>query len=346
MEKISIFMPVYNGAEFLRRSIGSVLNQTYSNWELFCVDDCSTDDSYNIICSLSGKDGRIKPIRKEVNGGSVPKSWNYIINKLDGDFVQYLTQDDLLAPDYFEKQIKCYHETGADWIVARYSTYDYTTESAKIDAIKGGYDRLGNTINGNMAFILSIDWSISGFGLTKRSLYDGVLWDEKYYNSDDLVCKTMFHKCNKVAFGPGIYYRGNNPKAITSAPKPFRLHMMATEFEILRIIRDDYKMSEAVAQWQICHMVSMFRLMRAFIKKYAGTWTIDEASMAKSVFNDSVKRLFNNEAICLLFKSNVSFYRLYVKIKADQLGNPAYLKGFVYKLRTFLFLCCLRRKLF
>lgn len=337
-------MPVYNGQDFLRKSIESVLAQTYIEWEMFCVDDCSTDDSYAILCDFAKKDGRIRVIRKEKNGGSVPKSWNFIIGRLDGDFVQYLTQDDLLEPDYFEKQIDCYHKTGADWIVARYSSYDYTTGKKHVDAIKGGKCMLGKVISGERAFVLSLDWSISGFGLTKRELYDGVVWDTTFFNSDDLVCKTMFYKCPKVAFGSGVYYRGNNPNAITSIPKPYQLHTIATEFELLRIIRYEYKMNEAVAQWQLCHIILMLRRLLYFLRKYGHKWEDKEREWAVSSYREGLKSISKKEVVNMLFRHNLSFYKLYIGIKKRQLGNIVFLKGFVYKLRAVLVLLDVRKE--
>lgn len=62
MKKISIVLPTYNGEKYLRKSIESVLNQTYQNWELILVNDCSTDDSPVIMQKYENKDPRIKVI--------------------------------------------------------------------------------------------------------------------------------------------------------------------------------------------------------------------------------------------------------------------------------------------
>ena len=64
---ISIVLPVYNGERFLRASIDSVVAQTYQNWELLVVDDCSTDSTADIVREYVQKDSRIKYFKNEVN---------------------------------------------------------------------------------------------------------------------------------------------------------------------------------------------------------------------------------------------------------------------------------------
>ena len=80
---ISIFMPVYNGSKFLEESISSLQKQTFKDFELVCVDDSSTDDSYNVLEKLAQTDSRIKLFQKP-NGGNVPKSWNFVLPNLNG----------------------------------------------------------------------------------------------------------------------------------------------------------------------------------------------------------------------------------------------------------------------
>ena len=74
-ELISIVLPVYNGEKYLRESIDSVLNQTYRNWELIIVDDCSTDSSAKIAKEYTNKDKRIYYYRNE-NNLRLPRNLN------------------------------------------------------------------------------------------------------------------------------------------------------------------------------------------------------------------------------------------------------------------------------
>ena len=62
-QRVSIIVPVYNGAQFLEETVASVRRQTWQNWELLLVDDCSKDQSYEIMKRLAAEDERIVPVR-------------------------------------------------------------------------------------------------------------------------------------------------------------------------------------------------------------------------------------------------------------------------------------------
>lgn len=100
---VSIIMPVYNNAEYLKEAIESIINQTYQNWELIVIDDGSVDESCNIIMSYLKKEKRIKLISRE-NMGLV-YSLNEGIEYARGEFIARMDGDDLCSPDKIEKQI-------------------------------------------------------------------------------------------------------------------------------------------------------------------------------------------------------------------------------------------------
>lgn len=113
---ISIFMPVYNGSKYLDETINSVLNQSFENFELLCIDDSSTDNSYEILKKFESKDSRIKLFQKP-NGGTVPKSWNFALPFMKGQFIMYMSQDDLMSLDNLEKLVLRQLETDADCVL-------------------------------------------------------------------------------------------------------------------------------------------------------------------------------------------------------------------------------------
>ena len=100
---ISVIMPVHNGSEFLNEVIPSIINQTYTNFELLIFDDCSSDNSIEIIENF--KDKRIKLFKGEKNIGYV-KGLNFLIRHSEGEFIARNDQDDISLPLRFEMQIK------------------------------------------------------------------------------------------------------------------------------------------------------------------------------------------------------------------------------------------------
>ena len=102
--EISVIMPVFNASSFLRESIGSILNQTFSNFELIILNDKSTDNSLDIIKEIHSKDNRIVIIDKTQNVGPANLR-NEGINAAKGNFIALMDADDISLPTRFEKQI-------------------------------------------------------------------------------------------------------------------------------------------------------------------------------------------------------------------------------------------------
>ena len=102
---VSIITPVYNAERFLSDTIKSVQNQTYKNWEILLIDDCSKDNSAQIIKEFQKYDNRIKYIKlKKKSGASVSR--NEGIRNAKGRFIAFVDSDDIWKPEKLEIQIK------------------------------------------------------------------------------------------------------------------------------------------------------------------------------------------------------------------------------------------------
>ena len=102
-ELVSIITPSYNTAKFISETITSVLAQTYTNWELIIVDDCSTDDTDAVVRPYLADD-RIRYIKNEKNSGAAV-SRNRALREAKGKWIAFLDSDDLWLPEKLEKQI-------------------------------------------------------------------------------------------------------------------------------------------------------------------------------------------------------------------------------------------------
>lgn len=102
-ELVSIIMPSYNTAAYIAESIRSVLAQTYSNWELIIVDDCSTDDTDAVVAPFLA-DARVRYLKNDVNSGAAI-SRNRALREAKGEWIAFLDSDDLWHPEKLEKQI-------------------------------------------------------------------------------------------------------------------------------------------------------------------------------------------------------------------------------------------------
>lgn len=105
MKLVSIITPLYNREDTFFEFLRSVLNQTYSNWELIIVDDCSTDNSYKLALQSSFQDNRIKVFRNKNNQGAA-LTRNFAITQAEGEYIAFLDSDDLWEPLKLEKQVE------------------------------------------------------------------------------------------------------------------------------------------------------------------------------------------------------------------------------------------------
>lgn len=125
---VSIITPNYNCTSFIAETIESVLAQTYTNWEMIIVDDCSTDDSYQIALEYAKKDSRIIVLKNENNSGAAI-SRNKAIELAKGDYFAFLDSDDLWLPEKLEKQLKFMQENNCDFSFTEYDLIDENSKS-------------------------------------------------------------------------------------------------------------------------------------------------------------------------------------------------------------------------
>ena len=120
---VSIIMPSYNCGEYVEETIRSVQAQTYKNWEIIFVDDCSTDETIRKVSSLSDKDSRIHIFQNNTNLGAAV-SRNNALREAKGKWIAFLDSDDLWEPEKLEKQVKFMEENGYAFSYTGYQEID------------------------------------------------------------------------------------------------------------------------------------------------------------------------------------------------------------------------------
>ena len=122
--EVSVILPVYNRAQYLNRSIGSLLNQSFKNWELIAIDDGSEDNSYQVLENYQKANSNIKIFRQK--NIKLPLTRNRGINESSGKFITFLDSDDEYEKDHLLKRI------------------DFMNEHPVVDLIHGGVEIIGN----------------------------------------------------------------------------------------------------------------------------------------------------------------------------------------------------------
>ena len=116
---ISISMPAYNVEKYISEAIESILAQTFTDWELIIVDDCSKDKKLAIASEYAAKDSRIRIIKRKENSGSARLPRFDGILSACGEYICAIDSDDAIEPEYLQKMINRQQETGCDIVLCR-----------------------------------------------------------------------------------------------------------------------------------------------------------------------------------------------------------------------------------
>lgn len=127
-ELVSIIMPSYNTGRFIKETIESVLAQSYSAWELIIVDDCSTDNTDDVVNQYLA-DERIRYIKNDTNSGAAV-SRNRALREAKGKWIAFLDSDDLWEPEKLQKQISFMRDNGYHF---SYTNYIEIDEESKVN---------------------------------------------------------------------------------------------------------------------------------------------------------------------------------------------------------------------
>ena len=127
---VSIITPSFNSEKFIAETIQSVQNQTYQNWEMIIVDDCSSDKTVSIAEEIAINDRRIKIYTLEKNSGT-GIARNTALNKTSGKYISFLDADDLWKPEKLEKQINFLKSNHLPFSFSFYECIDEEGKSLK-----------------------------------------------------------------------------------------------------------------------------------------------------------------------------------------------------------------------
>jgi len=128
---VSIIVPVYNAERYIEETIESVISQTYGNWELLVVDDCSTDNSISIINRYVEKHDNIFLINSECNSGGPATPRNIGIKRSAGEYIAFLDADDVWLDIKLEKQLLDFKNNNVDIVSSNASYIDQNGNNVK-----------------------------------------------------------------------------------------------------------------------------------------------------------------------------------------------------------------------
>lgn len=193
---LSVIMPVYNSEKYLETAVNSVLNQTFSDLELICVDDCSGDSSLEILKRISESDNRLRVIHLEKNGGA-GNARNTGMREAAAEYITFADADDFIDPELYERAYACTENGVADEVVwglteEHFDRSDKHISSVKIAPENKKYE--GKKAIAEAAVLLERD---TLFGYQWNSLYkasviknnnvrfcDAIFYEDYFFNLD------------------------------------------------------------------------------------------------------------------------------------------------------------------
>ena len=278
---VSIFIPVYNGEKYLDRTFKSILSQTYTNFEIICVDDSSSDNSFEILNGYSALDRRIKVFRKP-NGGMVPKSWNYALPHMNGSHFVYMSQDDFISSDFLSELCNKAIESNADTVIADLIFYYGPGKEISKKGLNGDKTIV---LSGSEAFLHSLNWDIAVCALWNAELVRKIGIDELATNSDEYATRNFLLNSNKVVFSNGVFYYGKeNENAITKKISIKLFDWCITNRRLLELLKSNNFREQEIDKfnWRFWGNTVHFHAML-----FKNKWSKEEKDVANKIFKES-----------------------------------------------------------
>ena len=213
MERVSVIIPCYNAEKTIDKCLKSVLNQTYTELEIICVNDGSTDDSLNIIKKYAIQDPRVHIINKKNEGVSLAR--NAGIKIATGKYIEFLDSDDWISSNFVKIMMEEFCKNNVDLVICGYQSTNGEIKKSlpynnmKISEVMMNFSEIYSST------YLNPPWN----KLYKKELFDGLKFDENICLGEDLIFNLEYlRKCSSICLLSETlyYYSVANSNSLTS----------------------------------------------------------------------------------------------------------------------------------
>ena len=271
---ISIVMPAYNVEKYIAEAIDSIIVQTYKDWELIVIDDCSKDATCEIVEQYVNQYSNIKLIRRKENSGGcrLPRFDGILAAK--GEFVCPVDSDDIFESEYFQKCIDRQRETGVDIISNQLVFCDENGTEREYIIPSRDFD-IAQVLDTRDAVKLTIGgWKISVSGmLVKRDLYQKYINDNysSEYNFgfvDEIDQRKLLLTTDRIAFTDAKYYYRQQPQSIVHKVSRNFYAVLTAEKLLFQLVEQNYKEDKEIYN-KVCnnYLSQLLICQRLFVEK-------------------------------------------------------------------------------
>lgn len=326
-KKLSIIIPVYNSAGLLEKCIESVLKQTYAEFDLYLVNDYSTDGRTGKICdSYAERDKRVHVIHHDRNCGlSISREDGFYASR--SEWVSFIDNDDIIAPDMYEEMMKLAQDAHTELVcVCGEDKREREIETAEWDKNASGVFSMQGKEACNEVYAGKLDFPLAQpiWGkiirrqLIERALADALPFREKLYwvfFEDVLFTPMLFYHADRVVFENRIMYRHRRARtSLSSSSQPKAHHYQSVEagIEVLRFFEKN-NLQEAFEN----HIIGCFLNMQSIWYK---VWKNEKDADKKGWYNKLVDKIFeeygkklkavkSRDAATVIKKMNIAFFK-------------------------------------
>lgn len=243
---VSVVMPVYNSQEFLEKSVGTILGQTFPDFQLILVDDGSKDESLKMLQEFQKMDPRVQVISQKNQGAGVARNTGMAV--ASGKYIHFLDSDDYFEEHMLELMVKKAEETGADVTICRATCFDHQTGKAlPSDWLRKDkfLDRLeGRTVfspeeMGDCLFQFTYGWAWDKLFRLEFVRESGLTFSEMPSSNDFFFVYGMLSRCDRMAVVSDslVHYRMER-KASISGGNTFREYGEEVFREVDKLVLD------------------------------------------------------------------------------------------------------------
>lgn len=278
MCEVSVIIPVYNVEKYLKRCLDSILDQSFDDYEVLVINDCSPDGSQSIIDEYAGRDSRIRGLKNDKNMG-LGLTRNHGIREARGKYLLFVDSDDYVAGDY----IKTYH--------------DEIVKDPGIDVVVGGYCR---DVDGKISRHIQKDciWSVTTYTIAcakmfKKSFFE----DNNLYFSDIRMGEDILFSLEALCYGMKYrvidyagYYYCLNRTSITGSAKTRRDQERSVTEIFNRLMAGHDIMDLPIDKYHVVEYTYLANMVNALVLYGKGASLGEMMDKRRYVWDDAKRR--------------------------------------------------------
>lgn len=314
MVEVSIIVPVYNAVATLRKTVNSIQNQTFKDWELLLIDDCSQDESKKLCDEFALADSRIRVIAQAKNSG--PSAIRNVgLKNAKGEFLAFVDSDDTISIDYLQQLLSAQKKYQADIIWCNYADVMVGKNPVNTNHNLPCFQKLSKELLLNLFLQNTV-----GLGCTWNKLYrksfivqNKIKFNEERVRAEDWEFNLMLFDCfPDVYVIPDVlyYYIHQNKSSVMASYRSKDFNLMIRSHNLLKDIFDSNGFDLNIRALNTSLFVSILGNLHLYVK----TANSNYSEFLKMVRNETFQKAIEN----LNYKELSNFFRVsyfFVKLK-------------------------------